>query len=769
MEPLTRTSLRSPVATLACIGVLTLVAAAGLLRLSTDVGYRAFLGSDHPSVRAFDAFLERFGGGFPVAIVWSCAQTERCSSVFDPESLLMADQVVREMARAPGVRRVAGPANAMLLMPSPDGFEGRRLVEDGRVAPDIEVLAARARIDPLWVGSLISGDGQVGSIVVELSSSDSAASVSAFEALRAVLEPFEARGFEFNLVGGPVDFVVAGGELEAATRRLIPLVTLLLCVVIWLLVRSVPAVVVTLAPAGVAVLWTLGLQGWLGWPQNTLSQTLPPLVLVVSACHGIHVLWRYSAELAVGSAADLAARQAALRRTAADIGMPCIVTTLTTAGGFLSFATSGLESFVRFGAVSAAGIVFSWLLSFTLLPILLSIAVRSELSTLAGKERWGRTVQALVDFAEARPRSILLVATALGAIAAVGIPSLRVDVSFEDLYGEHSEVVRWVRFVEKNLRAPETLEIEIVLPAGQKLDAPEVVAEIEKLERFLPGLEGLGRVHSVLGPLRWMNRLLHDDDPSFERVGRTSRENGSALFMLTAGNASRLEPWLTLDHRAIRLSVEARKVPQEQLRALLAAVEEYLATEVPAQWRTQISGPARLVHTMVEEIKRTQLRSFATAALVVLALVALFMRSLGWALLAMIPTGLPVLLTLGAMGFAGVNLDAGTAMVAAVVIGIAIDDTVHLLTQYRRRIELGQEPGEAIRGAVPHVARALITTSVALALGFLSLLVSPWQSVANFGVLAAAAIMLALLADLIVLPALILAFARISRLQDGVV
>jgi predicted RND superfamily exporter protein len=126
----------------------------------------------------------------------------------------------------------------------------------------------------------------------------------------------------------------------------------------------------------------------------------------------------------------------------------------------------------------------------------------------------------------------------------------------------------------------------------------------------------------------------------------------------------------------------------------------------------------------------------------------------------MIPTGLPVLLTLGVMGFAGVRLDVGTAMVAAVVIGIAIDDTVHLLTQYRRRRARGLEAAISIEQAVAHVARALITTSVALALGFLSLVVSPWRSVASFGVVASLAISVALLADLVVLPALILVLSR---------
>ncbi len=741
----------------------TVFALLGLLRLETDVGYTAFLGESHPAVRRFDAFLERFGGGYPIAVVWSCAETERCERVFDDDALRMAAAVAGRLRSRPGVRRVESPATSLLMLPSKDGVVARRFVDKQGPVDDVEMLAERALGDRLWVGSLVSADGQVGAILIELRASDSATSLAAYADLEAALAPFRDRGYRYHLVGGPIDFVVAGDELRRANERLIPLVGILLAGVIWLLVRSAFAVAATLASGGLAVLWTLGLLGWIGWPQNTLTQTLPPLVLVISACHGLHLLWRYSAELASPAAADPAAREAALLRVARDIGGPCVITTLTTAGAFLSFATSGLESFVRFGIVSAAGAGIALLLSFALLPILLQRVMLAPLDSGPAGEggAWERVVRSITRIAHTAPLAVVCVAALLGAVSAVGLPRLEVDVSYEDLYGEDSRVVRWVRFVEANLRAPETLEIEIGLPDGERLSAPERMDRLAAFEAFLSATDGLGRVHSILDPLRAMNRLLHDDDREFERTGATARENAGLLFLL--GGAAPLDPWVTVDLRYARLSVEASKVPQDRLREMIGEVRGYVESELPPSWTVTLTGPAVLVHTMVEEVKRTQLYSFVTAGLVVLVLVALFLRSFSWALLAMIPTGLPVLLTLGVMGFAGVRLDVGTAMVAAVVIGIAVDDTVHLLTQYRRRRARGLEAAVSIDQAVAHVARALITTSVALALGFLSLVVSPWSSVANFGVVASVAISVALLADLVVLPALILVLSRRRR------
>jgi predicted RND superfamily exporter protein len=157
---------------------------------------------------------------------------------------------------------------------------------------------------------------------------------------------------------------------------------------------------------------------------------------------------------------------------------------------------------------------------------------------------------------------------------------------------------------------------------------------------------------------------------------------------------------------------------------------------------------------MVDEIQRTQVSSFATAGLVVLGLVAIFLGSLRYAALALVPTLLPVVIALGAMGLAGASLDVGSAMVAAVVIGIAVDDAIHLLVQYRRHRAAGAGARLAIRAAVLHVGRAVVSTSMALALGFFSLGFSSWKTISHFGALSGLAILAALLSVLVVLPAL---------------
>jgi predicted RND superfamily exporter protein len=188
---------------------------------------------------------------------------------------------------------------------------------------------------------------------------------------------------------------------------------------------------------------------------------------------------------------------------------------------------------------------------------------------------------------------------------------------------------------------------------------------------------------------------------------------------------------------------------------MLAAVNDAVATTVPPTWKTTITGPVAMVQELIDSIRSTQLDSFLLADAVVFAMVAMFFWKVSDTLLAAVPTLLPVLLTLGAMGAFGIALDVGSAMVATVVVGIAVDDAIHLLTHYRRRRGEGMSVGASCRAAVRHTGRALATTSIAMTLGFFTLVLSPWTSIASFGLLTGIAIGSAWLATVILLPAIL--------------
>ena len=767
MHRLTRAALDSPRATLVAVAVVTVLVGAGALRLDTDAGYRAYVGNDHPSVRQLDDFVARFGGGLPVAAVWSCRETDACQDVFDPASLAMAFSVAREVEVLPGVAAVESPATSALLVPAPEGFQVRRATVSGTPASDVSALRDRARLDPLWVGHLISPDARVGAIVVELDSSDCEVTGPVLQGLRDALAPYESEGFEFHLVGDPVAFFVAGADLQADSLRLVPVIAILIAGTILALFGSGQAVWVSLAPVGVAVVWAFGTMGWLGWPQTAVTQALAPFVLVVGVCNAIHLLSRYAGDPQSRSV-DPEQRRAAVVRVSRDVGGACAVASATTAGGFASFTTSGAVSFVHFGAISALGVMSALLLSFSLLPILLVGSGPLRGRTPSRVSAWDGVLAAVARGAQRRA-GLILALTAVGGVACgFGIVQLRAEVDVYHMFGERTRVVRWIRFVEENLRRAFTLEVSVGIPEGRSVEEPEILDEVQRLAAFLSGVEGLDKPRSILDPLTWLNRLLHGDDPSQQRPAESAEGNAELLLLLSMQHPGATDRWLSLDRSRLRISVTAAAGSYSQGADIVASVRRYLGSELPPDWDAEVTGPIRVYTDMVHEVQTTQLRSFATAALVVFTLVTVFLHSLPWALAAMVPTLIPVLATLGVMGAWGIYLDMGTAMVAAVVLGIAIDDTVHLLVQYQRRRDAGARPARAIQEAVRHVGRAVVTTSIALSLGFFVLTLSSWESVASFGFLSGVAILGAMVADLVVLPALVAAVTspRLRRAPD---
>jgi predicted RND superfamily exporter protein len=268
MYRLTRISLAYPKSALLIVVAITVVLGAGLSRLRTEFGYRVLIGDNHPSVVALDQFIGQFGGGLPIYVVWACGEGQPCQDVFDHTSLAMADAVTRALKPLAGVRRVGSPASASLLVPSREGFDVRHFVEEGVPVSDARALAVHALADSLWVGKLVSANGRVGSIIVQPVDNEAETSLRVFEAIEEALAPFETRGFEFHLVGEAPETIIGGRDLADSSGGLIPLTVAVIGLILLALSRSWQSAAVALATMGVALLWSLGLLGWLGWPRD---------------------------------------------------------------------------------------------------------------------------------------------------------------------------------------------------------------------------------------------------------------------------------------------------------------------------------------------------------------------------------------------------------------------------------------------------------------------------------------------------------------------
>jgi predicted RND superfamily exporter protein len=411
--------------------------------------------------------------------------------------------------------------------------------------------------------------------------------------------------------------------------------------------------------------------------------------------------------------------------------------------------------------MAAIGVSLAFLLTFSLLPACLALRppqTRRHQYSLAWQEVLGR----LADLGSQRSRLVLLLAGALALVGAAGVPKLRVELGLHDLWGPDHPISRALSVVSDKLQKPDRLELDLELPPGARLSDPAVIQRLDDVQRGLADLNGLEEPRSIVSLLRHAQERLQGPGAS---LPNSEDAVGELLTVISAGDSTSLDSWVTLDHRRVRVSFEAQKLSLPEKQRLLADAESLLREQVPPGWRHSLTGPVVLSYRHGSEFGRSQTRIVSASTLLVFLLIGLYLRSLPWAFLAMIPNAVALLLLFGAMGHWGIQMNFGSAVVAPIAIGIAADDTIHFLTAYSRERRSGLPAVQALRTAISRVGEAVIATAIALGLGFLSMMTSPFPSISNIGLLGAVAIIGATLADLLVLPALIATVAEWKRFQ----
>jgi hypothetical protein len=749
MHRLTALCVRSPRLTL--LGTLVLLAFAGYsaYRAELLVGIHANIGADHPSVRELEAFLDTFGGGYPVLIAYECARPEACRGALDPPALAMAHAVARSLEPSRHVTRVTSLATTPLLVPGSElGLEARRLFsEDGaNLDPALRQLALS---DEVWRGALLSADGRVGAIAVELAETASSSVVSVMEEIRSALAPHEER-FRFYVVGEPAIWMAAHEDSTRSMLRVGVGTGGALFVVLWLLLRSLPAVFASLVTIGVTSAFALGAVPWLGWQRTELTSGATTTVLVLGCADCIHFVTHY-----LETRCRHRDAATALVATSRWVLAPCLLTSATSAGAFLCLAAGDLFSLVQFGSIAALGVALAFFLTFTLLPallVLLPVAPRSPHHSAA----WHGALAALARFGARNARRILAVALAVGALGAAGLSRLSIELGVTQLWGDDHPLIRGIQFVGEHLEGATRLELAITLPPGQPLEAPGVVEQLREVEGALGRVDGVGTVRSISTLLVHADSLLRGDAANDGAALAT----GELMTLVSSGDPGALDAWLSFDQNRLRISAEVEPTSTTEQLRILGEARRVLDRMLPSGWSAGITGTVVLVTQMQADFGLSQTTIVSASSAIVFVLIAVYLRSLTWALLAMIPNAIALLLLYGTMGLLGFPIEYGSAICAPIAIGIAADDTIHFLTAYARERRAGLDALAALPGAIAGVGEAVVTTSSALALGFLSLAASPFASITTLGILGALSIVAATLADLLVLPALIATAAR---------
>jgi predicted RND superfamily exporter protein len=432
---------------------------------------------------------------------------------------------------------------------------------------------------------------------------------------------------------------------------------------------------------------------------------------------------------------------------------PCLFTTLSTGAGFLSFLSSEIPIVRLTGLFAAVGIGLAFVLTVLVLPAALSF-LRAPRVT-AGRQAQGvlvRTLKRLGPWTARHPRAILACSVVTVGIGLLGITQLSTETTNLLLLKDGHPLRASYDFIERNLTGLSNLEV-IVEGERDALRTPALLEKLDRLSAKIAQEPGLTKTISLVDYVKEINRALHGDDPEYYKIPDTARAVAQSLLLYEFAGGDELRDYVSGDYSAGRLTALFRTMSSRESAALQARVLDYARQlELPIK----VTGTIALLEAMEQKVTISQVRSLGIALLLIAGLMALLLRSWRLGLLSLVPNALPILLMFAVMGFAGIPLDAATSIVAGLALGIAVDDTIHYLTRFRRELRQAKSYREALIRTTRTVGRAIVFTSVILFAGFSVLLLGTFKGTIYFGLLIGLAMAFALVGDLVLLPALLL-------------
>lgn len=723
---------RRAVVVVALLMMALCIAAATRIRL--DFSSTAFYGADDPAAAALHEFQRRWGADD--ATLYVLAEADAPAGALDAEPLRILGELHAALEADPdvlGVRDLDSVTPS--LGPGDATLEVSFATADARTRAALRGVLLSSAAAP----RLISKDGHQTLLAVELrrSSDDVQAIAPVVERLRATVALYEGQaGLRLELAGVPA---IRAGFYRLALHdqlRLGPLVGLALAGLLALAFRRVHGVVIPLVLTAVPLAGLVGLMATAGEPIGLLNQAYFTLLPVIAVADAVHLQARLHEILRRTGAdpRDTAARRAAVIEACDRSGAACLLTTVTTALGFASLALAQMPMLRRFGLFAALGIGLAYLALLLLGPLLLDM-VRARPPApprgMPGLARWATH--------RLRPGLVVGGALLLGLVAAVGAQRVIVDNHLSALLPADDPVRLASARIDETLGGTLALEVELVAD-GPWLEAPQL-ASLEAFERWAATQP---EVRVVTGPATLRSLL-----PSLE----DSTAAGSS-----ASEASALRRTLLDDSdRRARVSIQTADLGGRAYAALATRVRAR-ATELRAE--VTVTGTPLLAYQGVDRIAHELRRSLVGVVVVITLAIAVLLRSVWLSLLALLPNVLPAALAYAALGLLGIDLDPLAAVILCVGLGLAVDDSLHLLARLREGQAAGLPYTQALEQAVEHSGHAALVTSVALCGGLSINLASSFPPLRLLGALGAGTIALAWVLDVVMLPGLLRAATR---------
>ncbi|TOI16818.1 RND transporter [Vibrio parahaemolyticus] len=743
---------------------LIIVATIGGKNLYFRGDYDIFFDGTNKQLLAFDEIQTTFAKTDNLAIVIAPEDGD----IFTPQTLSLIQKITVDAWQVPYSSRVDSIANYQHT----EAFDDDLLVEDllyseYELTPErISKVKSIALSEPVLKSALVSekGDVTVVNITVQLPEMDKTAEVEeVVSSINAMIDRYQ-RAYpdvtfhKAGIIAMNHAFMTAAQD-DSST--LVPTMLVVILVFLTIMLRSILSVIATLIVIIGSVMSTMGISGWAGMFLSTATVNVPTLIMTLAVADCVHVIATMRQSMKNGFT-----KAQSIERSIALNFVPILITSVTTAIGFLMMNMSDSPVLRDFGNLSALGVMVACFLSVTLLPALLKLLpIHVKMETSQDQKH---VMDRLGDFVVSQRRALLPLSVAVIVVCASLIPLNKVNDESVEYFGQRNEFRQAADFMEERISGMTNISIAIKTNESQGIAAPDFLNTIGEFSSWLRGQPETDHVATLADVYKRLNKNMHGDDEAYYLLPQ-ERELAAQyllLYEMSLPYGLDLNNQINVDKSSIKMVLTVANLGSVELVDLENRIYQWFAEHAP-QYQVVASSPSLMFAHIGETNMASMLSTLPITLVLISALLIFALRSVRLGLISLMPNIAPAVIGFGLWALISGEINLGLSVVVTLTLGIVVDDAVHFLSKYQRARREGQTAEQAVRYAFHTVGRALWITTVVLVAGFSVLAMSSFRLNADMGQLSAIVIFIALVVDFLFLPTLLMLFDKKAYLQES--
>ncbi|MCF6148693.1 MAG: RND family transporter [Candidatus Kuenenia sp.] len=735
--------LKYRIAILVCILIITAFLGFCAKGMKTDNSIEIWLSKDDKDLEYYKEFLKKFGDEEFLVVAFSAV------NLFNKEYLRQISTLAEKIKDLEGIVRVASLADVFKNKITSPPFKEKMKKYGNRSV--MNIFKQEVRNDPVYQNTIISKNGRTTAIIATVKCAGPEARKKLVADVKKVLQettikPADTKNEKrhpYHLAGPSV----VNAELDRMSKRdmgkFIPLMSIISIAVLGCLFRNISGVLIPVLTVGVCVTWVTGIFVLMGQTMNMIANMLLPLTFIISLSTTIRTINYYYHERRI-------------YETLLHVSIPILMASVTTAIGFASLTTSNIPPVFTTGLFMSGCAILSYAVSITFVPILLSfIPLQREHSmNISSHDKYSLPLFFKIGkFTVKNKTAILSAGIAIFIVSIIGITRLKLESDLMTSFPKDSSIARDNNYIEKHLMGLLPVEIVAETPYGTSIFQPDILNNVVMLQKYLNGIPEITHSISIADYIQKTHQILNNNKTGHCALPASEKQSADYIKLASMYGDKYVDTLYTQEHSGARVSVRMKQVGSNKYQSIIQSIKEFIRNHLnTASLSWHITGIVPLLINVQDNILWSEIQSFSLAFILMFIATAVVLKSVRIGLISVIPNLIPITVTLGLMGFAGMRLDAATIMIASIALGISVDDTIHIFYRFRKELSLDANYQEAICRTMFRVGRAAVFTSVTAACGFMVFSFSNFKPIQYFGVLTGITMLSALVSDLLLSP-----------------